>query len=71
MAQSRLPSGYVDNLHQTFFKEFTQNKYQFKEQVINKLHVKDRIIFASQVGDLLLLSESSLGWRMRCALTWG
>lgn len=55
------PDGFVKNLHQTFYKDFTQNKYNFHERTIYKLHVKERIIYASQLHDLLLLSESSLG----------
>ncbi|MDX1638753.1 MAG: hypothetical protein R3281_12340, partial [Balneolaceae bacterium] len=54
------PAGYAETLHQVFFRQFTQNRYDFNGQTIYKLHINDRIVFASQLHDLLLLSESSL-----------
>ncbi|MFH5830825.1 hypothetical protein [Halalkalibaculum sp. DA384] len=55
------PDQFAKNLHQTFYKDFTQNRYNFHQQVIYTLHVKNRVIYASQLHGLLILSESSLG----------
>lgn len=52
---------YMDQLEQKYDQEFAQNNYYFKEQVIQKLYLKDRNLFAAQLGDLVFLSESSLG----------
>ncbi len=51
----------MDQLVQKYDKKFAQNKYYFKEQVIRKLYLKDRNLFVAQRGDLVFLSESSLG----------
>ncbi|MDR8393100.1 VCBS repeat-containing protein [Aliifodinibius sp. S!AR15-10] len=55
------PNGFVETLHQSFYQDFTQNKYSFHDRTIYRLHVKDRVVYASQLHNQLLLSESSLG----------
>ena len=55
------PAHFINNLQRAFYQDFTQNRYRFQGQVVHKLHVEDRILFATQIHELLLLSESSLG----------
>ncbi|MGK7370283.1 MAG: hypothetical protein ACNS64_08705 [Candidatus Halalkalibacterium sp. M3_1C_030] len=55
------PSGLIETLENLYYKKFTQNQYQFRGVTIHKLHIRERAVFAAELGDLLLLSESSLG----------
>ena len=59
---TRAPPNFTDKLEIAFYQQFTQNRYQFLERfVIHKLHISERILFATQIHDILLISESSLG----------
>lgn len=55
------PDFFISNLQRAFYQDFTQNRYHFQGQVVHKLHVRDRLLFATQLHELLLISESSLG----------
>jgi hypothetical protein len=52
---------YMEQLTQKYDKEFAQNQYSFQEQTVRRLYLKDRNLFISQLGDVVFLSESSLG----------
>ncbi len=58
---SESASGLIQNLEELYYKKFTQNQYHFKGVMIHKLHIRERAVFATELNDLLLLSESSLG----------
>ncbi len=58
---SRAPSGFLENIKESYYQKFAQNQYYFKDIKIHRLHIRDRNLFAAELGDNLLLSESSLG----------
>lgn len=55
------PESFVETLQQTFYDDYTQNKYYFHDVTIHKLSMHGRILFAARLNNLLLFSESSLG----------
>lgn len=58
---AQAPSGFINTLKEQYYQRFTQNHYYFGDAVIQKLHLGDRLLFATQLQDMVLLSESSLG----------
>lgn len=55
------PVDFLPTLSNRFYKPFADNNYLFHDIVIHKLHLQDEIIFGAQVGNWLLLSQSSYG----------
>lgn len=58
---SDAPDGFAKELGNRYQKKFAQNDYYFNGIKIYKLHLRERSVFATQLNNIMLLSESSLG----------
>lgn len=58
MAQTS--GGFIEQMQNNFYLNFTQNQYSFDDVKIHILHLGDRRLFATQLHDNLFISESSL-----------
>jgi hypothetical protein len=58
---AKAPNGFMQQMKDSFYRNFTQNQYHFHDVIIHVLHLGDRRLFAAQLHNNLLLSESSLG----------
>lgn len=54
-------AGLIDFLKEQYQEEFAQNQYEFKDFVVERFIISDREFYASDTGNYIIFSESSLG----------
>mgnify|MGYP003114132264 FL=1 len=57
---AQTPDSQLSKWASSLYQPFTQNNYDFKGLIIHKLFFNKSDVFAAQVGDYLIMSESSL-----------